>query len=188
MQWKNRARVTILSLPLLLVPLFAPTAARADTQEHWIQNTTEAITDFNVGVPIYWKTVSGLYVQTYPGGPMPADVYVNIQAPLYTLSEVAPPAATTVPPTPPAIAQTSGFGIWDCIARYESGGNWSIDTGNHYYGGLQILQSTWAGYGGLSYAPRADLATPAQQVAVAEKILAAAGWGQWPSTSRRCGV
>src|ERR687883_2134021 len=73
---------------------------------------------------------------------------------------------------------------WSGVARCESGGNWHINTGNGYYGGLQFSHSTWLAYGGGSYAPRADLATPAQQIAVAEKVLAAQGPGAWPTCGR----
>lgn len=69
---------------------------------------------------------------------------------------------------------------WSGVAQCESGGNWSINTGNGYYGGLQFSQSTWSGYGGTAYAPRADLASPAQQIAVAEKVLVGQGVGAWP--------
>lgn len=68
---------------------------------------------------------------------------------------------------------------WDNVAQCESSGDWSINTGNGYYGGLQFSQSTWEAYGGTQYAPRADLATPSQQKAVAEKTLAGQGWGAW---------
>ncbi|MCW2682907.1 MAG: exported protein of unknown function, partial [Blastococcus sp.] len=70
---------------------------------------------------------------------------------------------------------------WDAVAECESGGNWSINTGNGYYGGLQFSPSTWAAFGGTAYAPRADLAAKAQQIAVAEKVLAAPGSGAWPT-------
>jgi LysM repeat protein len=73
---------------------------------------------------------------------------------------------------------------WSGVAQCESGGNWSINTGNGYYGGLQFSQSTWAGYGGTQYAPRADLASPAQQIAVAEKVLAGQGVGAWPTCGK----
>lgn len=69
---------------------------------------------------------------------------------------------------------------WISTAKCESGGQWNINTGNSYYGGLQFSQSTWAGFGGTQYAARADLATPAQQVAIAEKVLAKQGPGAWP--------
>jgi nucleoid-associated protein YgaU len=73
---------------------------------------------------------------------------------------------------------------WDGVAECESGGNWSINTGNGYYGGLQFSAGTWAAYGGLAYAPRADLATKDQQIAVAERTLAGQGAGAWPSCGR----
>jgi nucleoid-associated protein YgaU len=64
--------------------------------------------------------------------------------------------------------------------RGESGGNGSINTGNGFYGGLRFTQSTWAADGGPAFAPRADLATPAQQITVAERVLATQGIGAWP--------
>ena len=69
--------------------------------------------------------------------------------------------------------------IWDEIAQCESGGNWAINTGNGYYGGLQFNQPTWASNGGLAYAPRADLATKQEQIAIADKVRAARGLEPW---------
>ena len=76
---------------------------------------------------------------------------------------------------------------WDNVARCESGGNWHINTGNGYYGGLQFTQGTWVNYGGSSYASRADLASREEQIAVANKVLAAQGWGAWPVCSHYAG-
>ncbi|URM91109.1 LysM peptidoglycan-binding domain-containing protein [Streptomyces sp. MRC013] len=73
---------------------------------------------------------------------------------------------------------------WDRVAQCESGGDWSINTGNGYYGGLQFSASTWAAYGGTQYAPTADRAGKAQQIEIAEKVLAGQGKGAWPV----CGV
>ncbi|MEU6374178.1 transglycosylase family protein [Streptomyces sp. NPDC046909] len=73
---------------------------------------------------------------------------------------------------------------WDAVAQCESGGNWSINTGNGYYGGLQFSASTWAAYGGTAYASTANQATKAQQIEIAEKVLASQGKGAWPT----CGV
>ncbi|MEU6681332.1 transglycosylase family protein [Streptomyces sp. NPDC046925] len=73
---------------------------------------------------------------------------------------------------------------WDAVAQCESGGNWSINTGNGYTGGLQFSSSTWAAYGGTKYAPSADKASKAQQIEIGEKVLAGQGKGAWPS----CGV
>jgi uncharacterized protein YabE (DUF348 family) len=72
-----------------------------------------------------------------------------------------------------------GDAIWDEIAQCESGGNWSINTGNGYYGGLQFNQATWASNGGTAYAARADLATKSQQIAIADKVRAARGYEPW---------
>lgn len=73
---------------------------------------------------------------------------------------------------------------WDAVAQCESGGNWAINTGNGYYGGLQFSASTWAAYGGTAYAAQANQATKGQQIEIAEKVLASQGKGAWPS----CGV
>ncbi|TCK26655.1 surface rod structure-forming protein G [Pseudonocardia endophytica] len=69
---------------------------------------------------------------------------------------------------------------WDKIAKCESGGDWSINTGNGYYGGLQFDKQTWNAYGGDQYAPRADQASREEQIAVAEKVADDRGYGAWP--------
>jgi hypothetical protein len=71
-------------------------------------------------------------------------------------------------------------GEWDQVARCESGGNWAINTGNGYQGGLQFNQGTWSAHGGGEFAPAAHLATKDQQIAIAEKVLATQGRGAWP--------
>lgn len=77
---------------------------------------------------------------------------------------------------------------WDRLAECESGGNWAIDTGNGYHGGLQFHPQTWAGHGGTQYAPTANQATREQQIVVAERVLASQGWGAWPACSARLGL
>lgn len=77
---------------------------------------------------------------------------------------------------------------WDRLAQCESGGNWHINTGNGYYGGLQFSQSTWEAHGGTEFAPRADLASREQQIVVAERVLASQGWGAWPACSAQLGL
>ncbi|MFF3767981.1 transglycosylase family protein [Streptomyces sp. NPDC001922] len=76
-------------------------------------------------------------------------------------------------------ASAASVDTWEKVAQCESGGNWSINTGNGYYGGLQFSQSSWAAAGGTQYAPRADQATKEQQIAAAEKLLAQQGPGAW---------
>ncbi|MFJ2649178.1 transglycosylase family protein [Streptomyces sp. NPDC087420] len=93
-------------------------------------------------------------------------------------------AAVAVPLLGATSASAATTAEWDQVAACESGGNWSINTGNGFYGGLQFTPSTWAAYGGTAYAARADQASKSQQIAVAEKVLAGQGKGAWPS----CGV
>ena len=76
---------------------------------------------------------------------------------------------------------------WDRVAQCESSGNWHINTGNGFYGGLQFTESTWLGYGGGEYASRADLASRSEQIAVANRVLAGQGWGAWPVCSAYAG-
>ncbi|AZM46377.1 peptidase [Streptomyces sp. WAC 06738] len=85
-------------------------------------------------------------------------------------------------------AQAASVDTWDRVAQCESGGDWSISTGNGFYGGLQFVQSTWEGYGGTQYAPRADQATKEQQIEIAEKVLASQGPGAWPVCSVQAGL
>ncbi len=77
---------------------------------------------------------------------------------------------------------------WDVVAACESGGNWSINTGNGYFGGLQFSASTWNASGGARYAPRADLASKAEQIVTAQRVLAAQGPGAWPTCGQRAGL
>ncbi|MEU7067442.1 transglycosylase family protein, partial [Streptomyces sp. NPDC046161] len=79
-----------------------------------------------------------------------------------------------------ATADAASVSTWDKVADCESSGNWSINTGNGYYGGLQFSASTWSAFGGGTYASRADLATKQQQILIAEKVLASQGQSAWP--------
>ncbi|WP_372698353.1 transglycosylase family protein [Arthrobacter sp. JSM 101049] len=91
-------------------------------------------------------------------------------------------AAAGVGAAPASAASTS---TWDAIAQCESGGNWSINTGNGYYGGLQFSQSTWNAFGGSGSASNAS---KSEQIRVAEKVLATQGWGAWPACSAKLGL
>ncbi|GAA4283875.1 hypothetical protein GCM10022261_14060 [Brevibacterium daeguense] len=77
---------------------------------------------------------------------------------------------------------------WDKLAKCESGGNWSINTGNGHYGGLQFTAQTWKAFGGHKYASNAHLATREEQIAIGEKTQKAQGWGAWPSCSKKVGL
>ena len=81
-------------------------------------------------------------------------------------------------------ASAATDGEWDQVARCESGGNWAINTGNGYQGGLQFAAGTWRGHGGAEFAPAAHLATKEEQILVAERVLASQGRGAWPVCGR----
>ncbi len=89
-----------------------------------------------------------------------------------------------------AVAASAGAAtsVWDRVAACESGGNWSINTGNGFYGGVQFSYSTWKAYGGQSYAHTADKASKAEQIRVAQRVLKAQGPGAWPVCSVRAGL
>jgi len=94
-------------------------------------------------------------------------------------------AGATAAPAAPAHASSpapvsSGGVNWSAIAACESGGNWSTNTGNGFYGGLQFTEGTWLANGGGQYASSANLASPSQQIAVAQNVLASQGIGAWP--------
>jgi nucleoid-associated protein YgaU len=85
-------------------------------------------------------------------------------------------------------AQAAPTSTWDRVAQCESGGRWNINTGNGFHGGLQFTPSTWRGFGGAQFAPSAHQASRAEQIVVAERVLAKQGWGAWPVCSRKAGA
>ncbi|MCX4847550.1 transglycosylase family protein [Streptomyces sp. NBC_00893] len=103
------------------------------------------------------------------------------QAPAIVVAAGVTGSAIAIPLLGASGAHAADAQTWDRVAECESGGMWSADLGNDYYGGLQFSQETWKAYGGEAYAERADLASRAQQIAVAEKVLDARGPKAWPS-------
>jgi len=91
--------------------------------------------------------------------------------------------------TPKTSTDTSNISAtWKALAKCESGGNWAINSGNGYYGGLQFSASSWRAVGGTKYAPLPHQATPQEQIAAAEKLRASGGWGHWPACSAKLGL
>ncbi|GGQ47193.1 transglycosylase family protein [Streptomyces althioticus] len=105
-----------------------------------------------------------------------------------SLTVTAGGAGMALPLMGTGTAQAADVETWEKVAACESTDNWDINTGNGYYGGLQFSQSTWEAFGGTRYAPRADLATKDQQIAIAEKVLDGQGPGAWPTCSVRAGL
>jgi hypothetical protein len=103
----------------------------------------------------------------------------------------AEPAMPAAQPSPAKVAPkrtyspVSGGSVWDRLAQCESGGNWSINTGNGYYGGLQFTLSTWRSVGGSGYPHQASRE---EQIARAEILQARSGWGQWPACTAKLGL
>ena len=97
-------------------------------------------------------------------------------------------AASLATVTVPAQQATAQDNVWDRVAQCESSGNWSINTGNGYYGGLQFWHPTWVSFGGDQYAPYAHQATKVQQITIAQKVLRVQGPGAWPVCSVRAGL
>ena len=125
----------------------------------------------NGQVPAWMARAARAAVQASPPAPAP------VRAAVVSVSQADPPAAASASTAAPA---SSGAVNWPAIAECESGGNWSANTGNGFYGGLQFTEQTWLGYGGGQYASSANQATEAQQVAVAQRVLAGQGIGAWP--------
>jgi LysM repeat protein len=113
--------------------------------------------------------------------PLPQNYVIPAPAAPAAAVPASQPVVQKAPLTQAAPAYYASDGsVWDRIAACESGGNWAINTGNGYYGGLQFTLQTWAGAGGLAYAPRADLATRDQQIAIASKL----SLSNWPVCGR----
>lgn len=110
------------------------------------------------------------------------------QAPAFVVTAGVTGAGLTLPLLAASAAHAADSGTWDRVAQCESGGVWSANGGNGYYGGLQLTLTSWKTYGGTEYAARPDLASRSEQISVAEKILDALGPDAWPSCSMSAGL
>ncbi|AJF68476.1 transglycosylase family protein [Streptomyces vietnamensis] len=105
-----------------------------------------------------------------------------------SLTVTAGGAGMALPLIGAGAAHAASLDVWEKVASCESSSSWHVNTGNGYFGGLQFSQSTWERYGGTHYAPRADLASKDQQIAIAERVLKGQGPGAWPSCGSRAGL
>ncbi|WP_017976630.1 transglycosylase family protein [Actinopolyspora halophila] len=97
--------------------------------------------------------------------------------------------STTAVPAAAAAEHRESTGVWERLARCESGGNWHINTGNGYYGGLQFMRGTWEAYGGERYARYPHRASKTEQITVARGLREAHGdYGAWPACARELGL
>lgn len=114
--------------------------------------------------------------------PAPAPQPTYAAAGAYTAPA---PAPATYDPAPVQPAPAAGAGVWDRLAQCESGGNWAINTGNGFYGGLQFTPSSWRAVGGAGLPHQAS---KAEQIMRAKKLQAIQGWGAWPACSAKLGL
>ncbi|MEV4329923.1 transglycosylase family protein [Streptomyces sp. NPDC049597] len=110
------------------------------------------------------------------------------QAPAIVVAAGVTGSAIALPLLGAGSASAADAATWDRVAECESGGMWSADLGNGFYGGLQLSQQTWEEFGGTAYAPSADLASRSQQIAVAEKVLDARGPDAWQACAPIAGL
>jgi hypothetical protein len=115
-------------------------------------------------------------------GPAPTPGAAPMEATLHVLATPRPAAVA------PRVVTYDGDTVWDDLAQCESGGNWAINTGNGYYGGLQFSYDTWHGYGGGEFAEYPHEATREEQIIVAERLHAARGFQPWPACRIKLGL
>jgi hypothetical protein len=152
------------------------------TQNKTIMMANRAVQDFVHGALVMAEVENDRKFAAYVEGVEAARAAEAARAEEAAAAEAAPAAESA--PAADAPAPAGGGGRWDALAGCESGGNWAINTGNGYYGGLQFNLQTWQAYGG-SGMPHQN--SRGAQIAVAERVLAAQGWGAWPSCSSQLG-
>lgn len=179
-------RTLIVAVPVALAALILGTAWGGSSAPNGADLVTEAVQPDEQPVATtttlpaeqvlgYYRALEwqAAYVPPPPPAPAPKPRPKPAPAP----KQPAPRPATSV-----------GGSVWDRLAFCESGGNWAINTGNGFSGGVQFVASTWRAYGGTAYAPMAWQASREQQIVVAERVLADVGWGAWPACSRKLGL
>jgi hypothetical protein len=157
---------------------FAGTAQAESPSTHVVQpgETLSGIAGSN------WAAVAAANGIANPDLIFPGDVITLDGATSVSGGSAAAPAAAA-PASAPAVS--GGGTVWDELAQCESSGDWSINTGNGYYGGLQFSLQSWQGAGGSGNPANASRE---EQIRVAENLLAMQGWGAWPSCSRQLGL
>jgi hypothetical protein len=147
-------------------------------------NLTKIAAGHGLNLMTGWR----LFDNVNPSIMNPDLIVPNHQLRILALGGQAPPRPLAVSSARQVVVrQVVGESIWDRLAQCESGGNWSSNVGT-FDGGLQFHPGTWRAYGGTQYAPAANQATREQQITVAQRVLAAQGWGAWPACSRKLGL
>jgi hypothetical protein len=187
-------------LALLVGPVVLANVVVPDSGQDRVEAAAESQTSLvalrrnaSVADPAKANAVLSLRTTTTPPPPPPPP---PTEPPPPTTEAPTTDPPTTDPPEPPSSEEAppdSGGGIgdpdsyatWDALAQCESGGNWSINSGNGYYGGLQFSLSTWQSVGGTGLPSDASRET---QILMGQRLQARSGWGSWPACSRRLGL
>jgi hypothetical protein len=185
------------------VALLAPLSARSAAQptepqrDQLLARQPVPRTDASRGGVLTARTSAanaapGTRLEALVTGSADAPPTVTMEATLVAIPAASSPPAPAQAAAPAAPAQPAatyrGDSVWDDLARCESGGNWSINTGNGYYGGLQFSLATWNGYGGAEFAEYPHQATRSEQIIVAERLRAARGYQPWPACRLKLGL
>lgn len=118
--------------------------------------------------------------------PIPVNTTITNSSPQHAQASAAPVRHAAAPSAPAANYQpVAGGSVWDQLAKCESGGNWAINTGNGYYGGLQFTLGSWQGVGGSGYP---NQASREEQISRAQILQSRSGWGAWPACSAKLGL
>jgi hypothetical protein len=191
--------VTVAALPVLVIDNIS---ARAETNEAQVQASAGVASDPPPAPSTRVTTASSTTASTEAAEPTTTEApTTSTEAPTTTdavvVQAVRAPAPTTppatAPPPPPAPPTTSApttygdpgdIATWDRLARCESSGNWALNSGNGYYGGLQFSLATWQNVGGSGYPHQAS---KAEQIKRGQILQARAGWGQWPHCAGQLG-
>jgi hypothetical protein len=190
--------VTVAALPVLVIDNIS---ARADTNEAQVQASAGVASTPPSDPATTATTAPSTTASTEAPAPTTTEAPTpSTEAPATTEAVVvqaarapAPTAPPTTAPPPPAPSTTSApttygdpndVATWDRMARCESGGNWAMNSGNGYYGGLQFSLATWRNVGGSGYPHQAS---KAEQIKRGQILQASAGWGQWPHCARLLG-
>lgn len=204
---RSHAIIAALSLATVFV-VFDGSSAHAQTQNDNIKPATNVVVQPGDSLSKIATANSTTYVRLYdanaqiahpdvihPGEKLkvPAANEVLASRPIPGASQAAPAVQKKATPQKPRAARqaapapvsNTGGGVWDRLAACESGGNWAINTGNGYYGGLQFSLSSWRGVGGSGYPHQAS---KSEQIARAEMLKARQGWGAWPACSAKLGL
>ena len=174
---------------LVVAPAFADDGASDDEREHTVERG-DTLTAIAEEFSTTWQRLFEENTKLDdPNLILPGQVLIIPPAEPDPEPEPEPEPAPESEPEPEP--QTSGAvagSTWDALAECESNGDWSINTGNGYYGGLQFHPQTWEAHGGHQYAANAHQASREQEIAIAENVLASQGWGAWPACSSALGL